>query len=131
MIDIYAKYNQSLGALDQAGKRERFEEKAKSLTSIEAKLNLAESLLGVKESARYIAKKNGAGHNGHEEIRESAERITEVKARQRREASDKALWNAMGISEADQRKLRGDAPGGSDQASGKRVSLRHWHRHAA
>src|ERR1700757_3758482 len=39
------KFNEALAAIDKAGKRKQFDEKAKNCTTIEAKLNCAEAVL--------------------------------------------------------------------------------------
>jgi hypothetical protein len=87
MKDIYTQFNEVLAEVDAAGKRKQFDERATSLTSVEAKINCAKFVLGVKavkeSTARpYVPKKNGST----ELITESAEQLTETAVVTKKEA---------------------------------------------
>lgn len=108
MKDVYTQFNEALAEVDKAGKRKQFDERAKTLTSVESKLNCAKFVLGVKESTP-IKKNNG---RSSEEFTESAGNRT--KAEQFREQSDALMYKALGVSEADQRRLRNLPPVGTN-----------------
>jgi hypothetical protein len=109
MQDIYTQFNEALAEVDKAGKRKQFDERAKTLTSVESKLNCAKFVLGVKESTPRIPKNNG---RSSEELTESAG--NRAKAEQIKEQSDTLMYRALGISEADQRRLRNLPPVGTN-----------------
>jgi hypothetical protein len=65
MKDVYTVFSEKLAEVDAAGKREQFNERAANLTSVEAKINCANFLLGttVKESKGRAPKNNGRSEN--------------------------------------------------------------------
>src|SRR5581483_1741263 len=66
MKSTETKFNEALAAIDKAGKRKTYDEKAKSCTTIEAKLNAAEAVLkdvGVVREAAPNKNHNGAADN--------------------------------------------------------------------
>lgn len=109
---------QKLGELTEKiadkGKWSAYVEAVKNCTSLEAKINAAESVLRtikeVSESRGPITKHNGVADNGHESFTESARRgaMTETTI----PTGDAALYKGLGISEADQRRLNGLPPAG-------------------
>jgi hypothetical protein len=109
MKDIYTQFNEALAEVDKAGKRKQFDERSAHLTSVEAKINCAKFVLGVKESTPRIPKNNG---RYSEEFTESAG--NRAKAEQIKEHSDALMYKAMGVSEADQRRLRNLPPVGTN-----------------
>jgi hypothetical protein len=113
MKDVYTVFAEKCAALNAAGKRKQFDERAKNLTSVEAKINCADFVLGtvVKESKPPVTKHNGRTHNGGELFTESAGNFTETsEAEQLSAKSDAILAEAMGISKEDQRRLKGLPP---------------------
>ena len=132
MKSIEIKFNEALAAIDKAGKRKTFDEKAKACTTIESKLNAAEAVLqdvGVvraKES-RPIKKNNGADDNfaeGNpfrpvEEFRENFSAGYVKEANKVCPKGDKIMIDHMlkrgEITEAQHRKLLGLKPVEYDQ----------------
>jgi|ERR1700733_9429058 len=94
MKSVEVKFNEALEALDKAGKRTKFDEKAKGLTTIETKLNCADQVL--KES-RIIRKHNGPGDNHPELLTESFTEgyVQETTTDPWRKQSDAALLDFM------------------------------------
>jgi len=124
MKDIYTQYNVVLAEVDEAGKRQQFDERSAHLTSVEAKLNCARFVLGVKavkESTARITKKNG----GAEWFTESAGSQNLSEAKQLREKSDEVLYKGMGLNEADKRKLKNLPPVGVTLTSTQLREFRH------
>jgi hypothetical protein len=112
MKDVYTVFAEKCAALNAAGKRKQFDERAKNLTSVEAKINCADFVLGtvVKESKPPVTKHNGRTHNGGEVFSESDTFTETGEANEWCAKSDAILAKAMGISEADQRRLKGLPP---------------------
>ena len=111
MKSIYQRLGEAVEKLTDAGKFKTYREASKDCASVEAQLNCAERLLGapVKESKPPAKKNNGAGDNGTL-LTESARTISEkvdpfAKA-------DGIMYKGLGISEADQRRLKGLPPAG-------------------
>jgi hypothetical protein len=78
---VYTVFQEVLAEVDAAGKRQQFDERAKNLTSVEAKINCAKFVLGVKpvsESRRHIPKKNGATVN-ESQITEAERKVVSKK----------------------------------------------------
>jgi hypothetical protein len=109
MKDIYTQFNEVLAEVDAAGKRKQFDERATSLTSVEAKINCAKFVLGVKavkESTvrAHVPKKNGSG----EVFTESAGQITEIDSR--KEILVSGLVKSQGMAESEARSFLNLAP---------------------
>jgi hypothetical protein len=113
MKSIYQRLGEATEKLADLGKFKQYTEAVKNATSVEAKLNAAERILAepVKE-AEPITKNNGRQHNGGELFTESAVGMTETIR-----TGDAALYNGLGISEAEQRKLAGLPPVGTKLTS--------------
>jgi hypothetical protein len=112
MKSLHTKLNEALEKMTSK-QRDKFFESRKSGSAVEVQLNCAQAILDgkVKESAP-ITKHNGVGDNGHESFTESARQgaMTETIIPK----SDAALYKGLGISEADQRRLMGLPPAGTN-----------------
>jgi hypothetical protein len=133
MKSVEIKFNEALAAIDKAGKRKQFDEKAKTCTTIEGKLNAAEAVLkdaGVVRESRPVRKNNGAGDNYSEgnpfrpaeEFRESSNNFSPGYMKENANPcakGDKVMFDWMlkvgKITEADYRKLTGQKPAEYDR----------------
>jgi hypothetical protein len=125
------RFNEALAAIDKAGKRKQFDEKAKACTTIESKLNAAEAVLkdvGIVRESKPIKKHNGVADNFSEnnplrpveEFRENSFSPGYIKETTDRCAKgDKVLFDGLlklgKITEAEHAKLTGAKPKGYDQ----------------
>lgn len=129
MKSIEIKFAEAMDALKKAGRTKLFDEKAKSCTTIEAKLNAAEAVLAEKGIVReaIIRKHNGAADNGNvTEFRESGNSFSAGYVKETTDPFDKAdkiMFDSMlkrgEITEAQHRKLLGMKPAEYDTLTEK------------
>lgn len=109
MKSLHTQLNEALEKMTSK-QRDKFFESRKNGSPVEVQLNCAQAILGgkVKESAP-IVKHNGAGDNGRQVFTESDHgSLTETAFAK----GDAVLFKSLGISENDQRRLRGLPPAG-------------------
>ena len=131
MKSIETRFAEAMDALKKAGRTKKYEEAAKTCTTIETKLHAAEAVLkdaGVVREARPIKKNNGAVDTyveGNplgltaEEFRESASNFSPGYIKEKSDPcaeGDKVMFDCMlkagKITEAEHRKMTGQKPEG-------------------